>query len=189
MSATLLPIVALVSVVTATDAPVSSSLTPWGDPDLRGVYSIDLDVSDTTCGRSIVVPPLASHVVRIIQSPGWVAVDTDRTRRRLIPLDRALSTLTPLGTVDGRWESGALVITTTNPPVKVVDALFGGRTADGIHFVERLQRLDGQRLQYEFLVSDPGTYERPWTLSARLTRTSSDDVGNADDLCAADPVE
>ena len=59
----------------------------------------------------------------------------------------------------GRWEGATLVIETTNFTAKTN---FRGST-DHLHLVERLTRVDADTIDYQFTVTDPTTWTRPWT--------------------------
>jgi hypothetical protein len=83
---------------------------------------------------------------------------------RIIPLD-GRPHLPPqvgtwLGDSRGHWEGNTLVIDTTN---------FGDKrewrgSTSGMHLVERLTRVDPKTIKYEFTVSDPTTWTRPWSV-------------------------
>jgi len=64
-----------------------------------------------------------------------------------------------MGDSVGRWEGDTLVIDTTNFTDKT---RFRG-SSDALHTVERLTRVDGRTLRYQFTVEDPSTWTRPWT--------------------------
>ena len=64
----------------------------------------------------------------------------------------------------GHWEGDTLVIETTNLPPRQVNAqayIYPGGSKD-MKVIERLTRVDQSTINYEFTVTDPGTYTRPW---------------------------
>ena len=108
---------------------------------------------------------------QIIQAPGYVVLYLQSNSDvRIIPLD-GRPHLPPrvgtwLGDSRGRWEGNTLVIDTTN--------FNAGRdwrgSTTGMHLVERLTRVDPNTLKYEFTVSDPATWTRPWTAEVQWPR-------------------
>jgi hypothetical protein len=102
---------------------------------------------------------------QIIQSRGYVTlVMQSNSDVRIIPLDgrpHLPSRIRPwLGDSRGRWEGNTLVIETTN---------FHARrdwrgSAGDMHLVERLTLVDPGTLQYEFTVTDPTTWTKPWSV-------------------------
>jgi hypothetical protein len=64
----------------------------------------------------------------------------------------------------GHWEGETLVIETTNlPPAQLNKHPYiypGG--SEEMTVVERLTRVDENTINYEFTVTDPGTYTAPW---------------------------
>ena len=65
-----------------------------------------------------------------------------------------------MGTSNGRWEGDTLVIETTN--------FHDGRKWDGsagnLHLEERLTRVAGDTILYEATMTDPTTWEAPWSI-------------------------
>ena len=68
----------------------------------------------------------------------------------------------------GRWEGNTLVVETRNFTAKTS---FRGSGPD-LRLVERLTRLDADRLLYEYTVDDAASFARPW--SARVVMQRSD---------------
>jgi hypothetical protein len=111
-------------------------------------------------------PPMVSGAynnnVQIIQSPGFVVVVNEMIHEaRIIPTDGRPHGTLPRWTGDsrGRWEGDTLVVDTVN--FKRETSLAG--SSAGTHVVERFTRVDPQTIRYEFTVTDPTTYTRPWT--------------------------
>ena len=117
------------------------------------------------------LPGLYNNNYQIFQTPGHVVIFMEMIHdARIIPLD----TRPPLpdgvrqwnGDSRGRWDGDTLVIETTH---------FTGKTnfrgsADNLHLVERLTRIDADTIDYRFTVTDPTTWTRPWTARIPLNR-------------------
>ncbi len=91
---------------------------------------------------------------------------------RVVPLDGRPQLADDIrqwnGDSRGHWEGDTLVIETTN---------FTGKTnfrgsAERLSLVERLTRVDAGTIDYQFTVSDPTTWVRPWTASIPLSRNA-----------------
>jgi hypothetical protein len=103
----------------------------------------------------------------IIQTPGYVVMVTQANNDvRIIPLDGRphlpQSVGLWLGDARGRWEGNTLVVETTNFHK---DRNFRGSTT-GLKLIERFTRVGPQTLRYEFTVSDPSTWTRPWSIDS-----------------------
>jgi hypothetical protein len=133
---------------------------------------------------------------QIFQGPGYVAIAAEMIHStRIIPLD-GRPHLGPtiqnwLGDTRGHWEGSTLVLDTTNfrqegvygyaaagystnasgtvaqTPVAAVPATY--------HLTERFTRIGPDLVDYEFTVSDPQTWVRPWT--AMIPWKKMDDQG------------
>ena len=66
----------------------------------------------------------------------------------------------------GRWEGDTLVIETKNFTDKTS---FRG-TGPGLHLVERFTRVEEGILLYEYTVTDPESFERPWSVAVPMQR-------------------
>ncbi len=124
-------------------------------------------------------PPMSSggynNHVRFFQTPGYVVVWTEQIHdARIVPMDGrppiAGAIRQWMGDSRGRWEGDTLVVETTNFNGK---AAYQG-SADGLHLVERITRTGAGALEYEYTVSDPATYARPWTASITMTPIDGD---------------
>ena len=124
-------------------------------------------------------PPMSAggynNHLRLIQTPGYVVVWTEQIHdARIIPMDGrppiAGAIRQWMGDSRGRWEDDTLVVETTNFNGK---AAYQG-SADGLHLVERFTRIGAGALGYEYTVSDPATYDRPWTASITMTPIEGD---------------
>ena len=101
---------------------------------------------------------------QIVQTPGYVIlVMQSNNDVRMIPLDGRphlpSNVRTWLGDSRGHWEGNTLVIDTTNFHP---DREWRG-SAGNMHLVERLTITDPKTLRYEFTVTDPTTWTRPWS--------------------------
>ena len=134
----------------------------------------DLDTGERCITDGIPFVPWAyNNNYQIFQAPGSVAILHEQYReRRIIPIDGRPHVD---GNIDqwfgdsrGRWEGNTLVVETTN---------FSDRTSDRwqydwrvarptLHLVERFTRVDAQTIDYQFTVTDPTMFTRPWTAVA-----------------------
>jgi hypothetical protein len=111
-------------------------------------------------------PPMVSGTynnnLQIVQTPGYVVIMTEMVHEaRIIPTDgRAHGTL-PRWTGDsrGHWEGDTLVVETLN--FKRETSLQGSTANTKV--VERFTRIDPKTIRYEFTVTDPTAYTKPWT--------------------------
>ena len=102
--------------------------------------------------------------VQIAQAPGYVAIFQEQIHEvRVIPT--AMHPEVPssirqwLGVSRGRWEGDTLVIETDHFRS---DAEYLGSSTNR-RVVERLTRVGDTAIEYEFTVTDPTTWTRPWT--------------------------
>jgi hypothetical protein len=104
-----------------------------------------------------------------VQSLGVVVIVNEMVHNaRVIPTDgRPHTTLRQWsGDSRGRWDGDTLVVETINFRR---ETSLQGSTAN-TKLVERFTRVDAQTLKYEFTVTDPAAYTRPWTAMMPLTR-------------------
>jgi hypothetical protein len=80
---------------------------------------------------------------------------------RIIPTDGRPHGTLPRWTGDsrGKWEGDTLVVDTIN--FKRETSLSGSSAAT--HLIERFTRVDAKTIRYEFTVTDPNMYTRPWS--------------------------
>lgn len=102
--------------------------------------------------------------VQIVQSADHVVLLYEMVHdARIIPLDgrpHLPQTVRQwMGDARGRWEGNTLVVETANFTRK---ANFRG-SGENLQLVERFTRLDADTLNYQFTVSDPTVWTRPWT--------------------------
>ena len=100
--------------------------------------------------------------LQIVQSPGYVVIFNEMVHNaRIVPTDGRPHGTLPMWTGDsrGRWEGDTLVVETINFRR---ETSLPGSTAR-THLVERFTRVDPKTVRYEFTVTDPAAYTRPWT--------------------------
>ena len=107
----------------------------------------------------------------ILQTPGYVVILIQANNdTRIIPLDGRphlpQSVGLWLGDARGHWEGNTLVVETTNFRK---DRNFRGST-DGLKLIERFTLAGPNTLRYEFTVTDPATWTRPWSIDSLLPR-------------------
>jgi hypothetical protein len=115
-------------------------------------------------------PGAYNNNLQIVQSPGYVVIINEMVHNaRIIPTDGRPHTRVRQWTGDsrGRWEGDTLVVETINFRR---ETSLQGSTAD-TRVVERFRRIDDNTIRYEFLVSDPNAYIRPWSAMVPLVRT------------------
>jgi hypothetical protein len=111
-------------------------------------------------------PPMISGTynnnLQIVQTPGYVVIFNEMVHNaRVVPIDGRPHGTFPQWTGDsrGRWEGDTLVVETVNFRR---ETSLPGSTA-GTRVVERFTRVDLKTVNYEFTVTDPDAYTRPWT--------------------------
>ena len=114
-------------------------------------------------------PSAYNNNIQLFQTPDTVVVMTEMVHTaRVIPLD-GRPHLNPdvlqwSGDSRGHWDGDTLVVETRN-----LDAKRKWRnTTSSARLVERFTRVAEDTLEYEFTVTDPHTWERPWTASVPL---------------------
>jgi hypothetical protein len=106
-------------------------------------------------------PGAYNNNVQIMQAPGYVAIINEMVHNvRIIPTDgRPHGNLRQWsGDSRGRWDGDTLVVDTINFRR---ETSLPGSTAD-THVVERFRRVDANTILYDFTVTDPNAYIRPW---------------------------
>ena len=106
----------------------------------------------------------------IFQTPDHVVILNEMVHNaRIIPIDREYHK-PPFkqfsGVSRGYWEGETFVIETTN--------FRGGEsrgTSPNKHLVERITRINGDRVTYEYTVTDPTVYTAPFTVMMPFRRT------------------
>ena len=120
-------------------------------------------------------PPLTpagyNNNVQIFQTPGHVVLFAEQIHdARVVPTDGRPHLPQRLrqwmGDSRGRWEGETFVVETTN----FNDRKYFRGAGGNMHLVERFTRLDADTLLYEFTVSDPQSFTRPWTAQLPMKR-------------------
>jgi hypothetical protein len=111
------------------------------------------------------LPTLYNNNIQIVQAPGTAVIVHEMIHEaRVVPLDgrpRLNDNIRAwIGDTRGHWEGDTLVVETTN---------FNGKhsyrgSTTGLKLVERYTRIDEGRLELRLTVSDPTTWEKPWTV-------------------------
>jgi hypothetical protein len=117
--------------------------------------------------------------VQIVQTHDYVMLHNEMVHTaRIIPLDgrphppQAVKSWS--GDSRGRWEGDTLVVETKNFNENTWNQFSGWSWAvDGnLSLVERFSVVDADTVLYQFTVTDPTTWTRPWTASVPLRRTT-----------------
>ena len=109
---------------------------------------------------------------RILQSKDFVTIEVEMIHDlRVIPLDNpphlASGVRQWLGDSRGHWDGNTLVVETTNFSDK---SKFRGTTRD-MRLTERFTRTAADTILYEFTVTDPETYMKPWTAQVTMAKS------------------
>ena len=140
----------------------------------------DLDAGDRCIQHAKAGPPISvggyNNNVQVFQAPGYVALLNEQNHDvRIIPLD-GRPHVDPrvrqwMGDSRGHWEGETLVVETTH---------FNGKhdqigrpllsTGEHLSLVERFTRTDPATLLYEFRVTDPTIWVRPWAAELPMKR-------------------
>jgi len=112
--------------------------------------------------------------VQIFQSPGYVTlVMQSNNDVRIIPVDGRPHVSDKIrhwfGDSRGRWEGNTLVVETTNFNNRRPAVNFQGST-DALKVVERFTRIAPNTMRYEYTMTDPQTWTRPWSVDAEMPR-------------------
>ena len=90
---------------------------------------------------------------------------------RIIPLDGSAhlpaNVRQWMGDSRGRWDGNTLVVDTRN----FTDKTTVGGSGPELHLVERFTRVDADTLLYEYTVSDPASFERPWSVRVAMKKS------------------
>ena len=119
-----------------------------------------------------ITPAAYNQNVQIFQTPGHMVMLTEMVHTvRVIPLDGQPHLDGRVqqwsGDSRGRWEGDTLVVETRNFAEK---RAWRG-SSDRMTLVERFRRLDDDTLEYEYTVTDPGTWTAPWTVNLPMAKS------------------
>jgi len=109
--------------------------------------------------------------LQILQGPGYVAIEQEMIHDvRIIPTDgrphAPANVRSYLGDARGHWEGNTLVVETTNFNNR---GAFRG-SSENLQVVERFTRSNEDTILYQFTVSDPSTWEKPWSGELPITK-------------------
>jgi hypothetical protein len=124
------------------------------------------------------VPVGYNQHVQIVQTSDYVVIHNEMVHNaRIVPLDgrpHLPSHMRPwLGDSRGRWEGDTLVVETRNFHSQVWNQFsqWNWASDENMVIVERFTRVDADTLRYEFTVTDPTAWTKPWTAVVPLRRT------------------
>jgi hypothetical protein len=118
------------------------------------------------------LPSAYNNNMRIVQTKDEVAILNEMVHdTRIVPLDgRPHGTIRQwTGDSRGRWEGNTLVVDTINFTNAGTGFAVAGTTDENFHLVERFTRRDASTLIYEFTVTDPTLWTKPWIASVPMT--------------------
>ena len=111
--------------------------------------------------------------LQIVQGPGYVAILQEMIHdTRIIPTDNrphispAVREL--MGDSRGHWEGDTLVVETTN----FTDRTNFRGSSQNLKVVERFTRTANDAITYQFTVSDPSTWDKPWSAEIPMTKAN-----------------
>lgn len=145
---------------------------------LSGVESTGPE--DRTILERCIVAPLVplrplnfNNNVSIVQSPSHVVIMTEMVHgARIVPIQRNANSLRRLGVPQwygesiGHWEHNTLVVETIN--FRAYENLLG--TSANLQLVEKFTLANNSQLTYEYTISDPDIFSKPWTARQTLNR-------------------
>jgi hypothetical protein len=110
--------------------------------------------------------------LEIVQGPGYVAIEQEMIHdTRIIPTDgrpHLPSTVRQLmGDSRGHWEGDTLVVETTN----FTDRTNFRGSGENLKVIERFTRTSPGMITYQFTVSDPTTWDKPWSAEIPMAKT------------------
>ena len=112
----------------------------------------------------------------IVQNPDFVVILQEHIHDvRFIPIDGRPHIAEGIrqygGDSRGHWEGDTLVVETTHFNDQAFIRNFNNvELSEGLHVVERFTRIAPGILDYEFTVTDPNTWTRPWQGSLPMSR-------------------
>jgi hypothetical protein len=123
------------------------------------------------------LPTIYNNTQHIFQSPGYVTILVEMVHSsRVIPVDGrphiGKDLKQWLGDTRGHWEGNTLVVETTNFRTDA-GVIFEEANPETYKIVERFTRVSPDQLDYEFTISDPKLWTRPW--AARIPWNKTDD--------------
>lgn len=133
-----------------------------------------------------IIPGGYNQNVQLVQTRDYLVIHNEMVHNaRIVPLDGRPRLPAHLrqwnGDSRGQWEGDTLVITSTNFRSTGTGTLMldGNRARPGIGWspdenltlIERFTLADSDMLIYEFTITDPTVWTKPWTVSIPMTRS------------------
>jgi hypothetical protein len=133
-----------------------------------------------------IIPGGYNQYIQLFQTRDYVVIHNEMVHNdRIIPLDGRPHLPNHLrqwnGSSRGRWEGDTLVVTTTNFRSEGTGTLMldGNRARPGIGWspdenltlIERFKLVDNDKMIYEFTITDPTVWTKPWTAALPMTRS------------------
>ena len=118
-------------------------------------------------------PGAYNNFAEIFQTPRYVAILNEMVNdHRIIPLDGREHAPESIrlwkGDSRGRWEGDTLVVTTKH----FTDHTNFRGSGPNMVLVERFTRKSEDALLYEYTLTDPESFERPWSVAVEMKKTS-----------------
>ena len=136
----------------------------------------DLDTGERCLTDGVPIPYWTGYNnnYQIVQTRQYVMIRSEMYHNvRVIPLDNRARTNIPqwMGESRARWEGDTLVVETSSFLDRSADwwATAWRASRPTLHLVERFTRTDRETLDYEFTMTDPAMFTRPWTARFPLT--------------------
>jgi len=133
------------------------------------------------------IPSAYNNNLRIVQAPNHVLLFTEMIHdARIVTMDDRARLPAEIekwsGESRGHWEGDTLVVETTNftdktptfqLPLDLTDPTMNGTVGSGrnLHLVERFTRTSESQLIYEYTVTDPTTFTKPFTVAIPMRAT------------------
>jgi hypothetical protein len=126
-----------------------------------------------------IIPGNQSNVLQLFQSRDHFVIYTEMIHdARIVPLNddpaRRSAIREYSGVSHGRWEKDTLVVETKNfmpPGVATLTFRQSGGTDENMHVIERFTRTGANTLLYEFTITDPTIWTRPWSAAVPMLKT------------------
>jgi hypothetical protein len=121
------------------------------------------------------LPTLYNNNIQIVQTPDTAVIVHEMIHEaRVVPLD-GRPRLSPrigqwIGSSRGWWDGDTLVVETTNFSGQNI---YRGSTT-GLHLTERYTRTGKDSIELRLTVSDPTTWEKPWTVLLPMRPTEGE---------------
>jgi hypothetical protein len=135
-----------------------------------------------------IIPGGYNQNIELFQTRDYVVIHNEMNHNaRIIPLDGRPRLPTHLRQWNGdsraRWEGDTLVITSTNFMSTGTGTLMldgnlartgvGWSPDENLTLVERFTRTDSDTMIYQFTITDPTVWTKPWTVSLPMTRSDA----------------